>query len=290
MEDELRKLVLKPAALLLMAAGSLMIPAAALAGCPDDAAVKAMATDILAGKPTSPPDVATIEDGLCAQKKLVTLLEQRWGKPIGYKAGLTSKPAQDTFKVNEPVRGVLLADMMLKSGAKVPAKYGALPRYEADMVVVVGSADINAATTPKEVLKHLASVRPFIELPDLVVDSPAKLNGASITGINVGARFGVLGDAIPVQQTDAFLAALAEMNVRITDQTGQQLVAAPGAAILGHPLNAVLWLRKSGITFKPGDVLSLGSFGPPLVPKAGMTATMTYVGFPGNPSISVTFE
>ena len=260
------------------------------AACPDDATIKALADNIFAAVASAPPNVASIEDGLCAQAKLVRVLQDRWGRPIGYKAGLTSKAAQDTFKVSEPVRGVLLADMILKPGAKVPARYGALPRFEADMVVVVASADINAATTPKDVLANLSAIHPFIELPDLVVDAPSRLDGASITAINVGARLGALGAAIPVQKTDAFLSALGDMTVKVTDQSGQQLASAPGTAILGHPLNAVLWLRKNGLTFKPGDLVSLGSFGPLLVPKPGMTATMTYVGFPGEPTISVVFE
>jgi 2-keto-4-pentenoate hydratase len=275
---------------LVVASAALAAPTGAGAACPDDAAVKALAGNILATIASAPPDVTSIEDGLCAQAKLVSVLQEHWGRPVGYKAGLTSKAAQDTFKVGEPVRGVLLADMMLGPGAKVPAKYGALPRFEADMVVVVASVDINTATTPKEVLAALSAVHPFIELPDLVVASPSALDGASITAINVGARLGVLGAAIPVQKSDAFLAALADMTVKVTDQDGQQLVSVPGTAILGHPLNAVLWLRKNGITFKPGDIISLGSFGPLLAPKPGLTATMTYVGFPGDPAVSVTFE
>ncbi len=285
----MRKIVLMPAALLLMAAGSLL-PAGARAECPGDAAIKAMVTDILAGKPTNPPAVVTMEDGLCAQKKLVAALEPHWGKPIGYKAALTGKAAQDAFKVTEPVRGVLLANMMLKPGAKLPAKFGARPLYEADMIVVVASADVNKATTPKEVLANLSAVHPFIELPDLVVDPSAKLNGPGIVGINVGVRHGVLGEPIKVQQTDAFLSALADMTIRVTDQTGAQLVSVPGNVILGHPLNSVVWLTKNGVTFKPGDMVSLGSFGPLLVPKAGLTATVSYMGLPGNPAISVTFE
>ena len=117
--------------------------------------------------------VTSMEDGLCAQEKLVAILEKRWGKPIGYRAALTSEAAQRNFGVREPVRGVLLADMMLKNGTKLPAKFGALPRYEAYLIVIVADADINEAKTTKEVLAHLASVYPFIELPDLVVDAPS---------------------------------------------------------------------------------------------------------------------
>jgi 2-oxo-hept-3-ene-1,7-dioate hydratase len=109
---------------------------------------------------------------LCAQEKLVAILEKRWGKPIGYKAALTNETVQRNFGVREPVRGVLLADMMLEDGAKLPAKFGALPRYEADPLVIVANAEINKAKSTKEVLAHLASVHPFIELPVLIVDAP----------------------------------------------------------------------------------------------------------------------
>lgn len=278
----------KAGAMLALMAGLAAGPA--LADCPSDEAVAALAKNVLAATPAPALEVATIEDALCAQGKLVKLLAESWGAPAGYKAGLTSEPAQKTFGVSEPVRGVLYADMMLDDGASVPANFGALPRFEADMVVVVADAGINDAKTPQEVLTHLSAVHPFIELPDLVVDSPASLNGPVITSINVGARKGVLGAAIPVEQSEAFLASLAGMQVVVTADDGQELARAPGAAILGHPLNAVLWLRGSGVTFKEGDLVSLGSFGPLLAPKAGLTATVSYQGLAGDPSISVSFE
>ena len=262
----------------------------AMAACPSDEAVEALARDILAGTPAAPLDVSNNDDALCAQGKLVAILAASWGEPSGYKAGLTSEPAQKAFGVSEPVRGVLYSGMMLPNGAKVAASFGALPRFEADMVVVVADAAVNDATTPQEVLAHLSAVHPFIELPDLVVDDPARLDGAVITSINVGARNGVLGDAIAVENSEAFLASLAGMQVVVTDADGQELARAPGAAILGHPLNAVLWLRDSGVTFKPGDLVSLGSFGPLLTPRPGLTATVAYKGLAGNPEVSVGFE
>ena len=269
---------------------SVLTTVAAWAACPSDDAVKALAANVLAAVASEPLAVTSMEDGLCAQEKLLAILEKRWGKPIGYKAALTSEAAQSNFGVREPVRGVLLADMMLKNGAKLPAKFGALPRYEADLILIVADADINKAKTIKEVLAHLASVHPFIELPDLVVDAPSKLNGPVIASINAGARYGIVGEALPVEQTDAFLAALADMKVTITGQNGEQLAIAQGSAVLGHPLNAVLWLRDSGVTFKAGDMISVGSIGPLLPPKSGLTATVTYHGLPGNPAIRVSFE
>ena len=195
---------------------SVLATVTAWAVCPSDDAVKALAANVLAGVASEPLAVTSMEDGLCAQEKLVAILEKRWGKPIGYKAALTSEATQRAFGVREPVRGVLLADMMLKNRASLPAKFGALPGYEADLIVIVADADINKAKTTKEVSAHLASVHPFIELPGLVVDAPSKLNGPVITSIDAGARYGIMGEAIPVDQTDAFHAALADMKVTIT--------------------------------------------------------------------------
>jgi len=56
----------------------------------------------------------------------------------------------------------------------------------------------------------------------------------------------------------------------------------------------VLWLardlERSRIQLKPGDVLSLGSFTPPLPPRPGLHVTVRYEGLPGNPAVSVRFR
>lgn len=274
----------------ILVATGLGVATPALAECPSDEVMASLAQKVLAASPAPAPVVPSTQDALCAQGKLVDILSKEWGAPAGYKAGLTSEPAQKAFGASSPVRGILYADMMLDDGATVPANWGALPRFEADMVVVVADAALNDAKTPQEVLAHLSAVHPFIELPDLVVDDPKTLNADVITAINVGARKGVLGAAIPVENGEAFLASLGTMQVVVTDGDGQELARAPGAAVLGHPLNAVLWLRDSGVTFKAGDLVSVGSFGPLLAPKPGLTATVSYEGFADGPKVSVTFE
>lgn len=272
--------------MLTLAAGSV----AACAACPTDADIQGLADDVLAAVPAPVPAVDSMADALCAQRKLVAILQDSWGAPSGYKVGLTSKAAQNAFDVDEPVRGVLFSDMMLQDGAVLTAEFGAVPRIEADLIVVVADAGINDATTPQEVLAHLKAVRPFIELPDLVVNNPKALNAAVITAINVGARKGVLGAPIAVEQSAGFLSALADMSVAVTNADGKVLTKAPGAAVLGQPLNSVLWLLDQGVTLKAGDLVSVGSFGPLLTPKPGMTVTVSYEGLADDPSISVSFE
>ena len=101
---------------------------------------------------------------------------------------------------------------------------------------------------------------------------------------------GVLGDPIPAEPTQAFLQALSAMTVTVTTADGAVLATAPGSSVLGHPLNAMLWLRNNGVVFDVGDLVSVGSIGPLLVPEPGLTATVTYTGLPGNPRVSVSFE
>jgi len=229
------------------------------------------------------PDLAI---AACLRDVLVRVLEQQGGlgRPVGYKVGLTSKAVQERLGIPHPVWGVLLAAMLLPDGAEVRLPYAARGIVEADLLVTVASEAINAATTPEEVARSLADLKPFIELPDLMTGEGQALDATVITAINVGARLGVQGVALPM--TPELAAALPAMTVRMSGPGGQ-LLEAPGAAVLGHPLNAVIWLvaalKAEGKALRPGDVISLGSFGPPQQPVAGATFSVTYEGLPGGP-------
>ena len=166
------------------------------------------------------------------------------------------------------------------------------------MIVRVSSATINQARTPADVLAAIDQVIPFVELPDLAVQAPPKLNGAGVSAINVGARLGVAGEpiAVPAGQAErqALLDALRDMQVKLTDAQGQVLGQGKGSDILEHPLNAVVWLAeamaKEGLSMKPGDLISLGSFSALLPPKPGLQVTATYEGLPGAKPVRLSFR
>jgi 2-keto-4-pentenoate hydratase len=227
------------------------------------------------------PDQAT---AACLRDVLVRVLEQQagLGRPIGYKVGLTSKAVQERLGIAHPVWGVLLASMLLPDGTVVTLPYAARPIVEADLLVTVKDEAINQATTVEEVARHLSDLKPFIELPDLMTGEGQALDEIVITAINVGARLGVQGPPLPM--TPEIAAALPGMTVRMAGPDGP-LLEAPGAAVLGHPLNSVLWLiqalKAEGKALRAGDVVSLGSFGPPQQPIGGGTFSVTYDGLPG---------
>jgi 2-keto-4-pentenoate hydratase len=270
------------------------LPAAA---CPSVAEVKAFVEAWEAKRPA--PALGQLDntaEAYCGQRLLVEQLTGKLGKVVGYKAGLTAKAVQERFGATEPARGVLLEGMLLKDGAILPAGFGARPVWEADMILVVKDAGINSARTPEEALTHISGLIPFIELPDLAVGSNVKLDGKQLTAINVAARYGVIGAEVPLPATPETLKALETVRVVARDETGATVAESTGAAVLGHPMNVVLWLvenlKAEGITLKAGDLLSLGSFSPLSPPKSGQSFTVRYEGLPGagTPQVRVAFQ
>ncbi len=268
------------------------------AECLSDAQADDLAAHYLARTPAANPEGLSDADGACTRAKFNARIAPRLGKVVGYKAGLTNPAVQKRFGTDKPVWGTLYEGMVQPSGATIDAAFGARPLFEADMLVRVKSAAVNQARTPMEVLEAIDQVIPFIELPDLLVQAPTKLNGAGVSAINVGARLGVAGQplAVPALRAEryALLDALQGMQVTLADAQGAVLGRGKGSDILEHPLNAVVWLaqalRQEGIALQPGDLVSLGSFSPLLPPKPGLTVTATYEGLPGAQPVRVTFK
>jgi 2-keto-4-pentenoate hydratase len=274
--------------------GVCFAPLAAWGACPSDDQVAAFVADYTARAVSQGLGAQlTLQEGLCAQAKVVRRLSASLGPVVGYKAGLTNPAMQQRLGVDHPVRGVLLRDMLLKNGAEVPAAFGARPFFEADFIVVVKDDGLARATSLRQAAESISHIVPFMELPDLMLDPAVKLTGPALVAINTGARLGVLGEPIPMQTEDAFIDALARMSVTL-EQDGVELHRGPGSVIMEHPLNSAMWLARdlaqAGIRLRPGDLLSLGSFLPIQAPKPGSTGSVKYLGLPGDPEVSVRFR
>src|SRR5574341_2267396 len=117
----------------------LLVPLAAQAEMPSEANIKAVADAWLAKKPApSFGATMTMAEAAKVQERYTALIAKDLGRVVGYKAGLTNPAVQKRFNYDKPLRGTLYERMILQSGARVPAAYGARPVLEADMVAVVG--------------------------------------------------------------------------------------------------------------------------------------------------------
>ena len=102
---------------------------------------------------------------------MVRRLSESLGPVVGYKAGLTNPAMQASWGINHPLSGVLLRDMLVESGAQLPAKFGARPLWEADFMVEVKDPErLLRARTLREAAEALAYAIPFMELPDALLD------------------------------------------------------------------------------------------------------------------------
>jgi 2-keto-4-pentenoate hydratase len=225
------------------------------------------------------------------QSNFIQILSQSFGKPVGYKAGLTSLAAQEKFGVDRPLLGILLEQMLLPNGAVLPANFGVRPMTEGDLMVRVGSDRINQAKTIAEVLASLDAVMPFIEVPDLVYGPEVKMDGSAIAAINIGARYGILGNPIPLTNQHDWQTRLASIRLEILDAKGTILATGNSRTLLGHPLNVVLWIKDTlqaeGKQLKKGDLLSLGTITPLMPVQPNTTIRAKYIGLDPNGTVEI---
>ena len=179
---------------------------------------------------------------------------------VGRKIGLTSVAVQQQLGVSEPDFGALFSDMEAEHGGQIETGRLIQPRIEAEIALVLDRDLERADTTMAELMRAVAFVAPALEIVDSriadwkisIVDTIAD-NGSS-------ARF-VLGNTIR-KLTDVDLLTSGMMMTR----NGGVVSVGSGAACLGHPLKAALWLvRKladAGEPLRAGDVVLTGALGP----------------------------
>lgn len=266
---------------------TLFLPAAFAAGV-SEAILKSVARSYSAKEPASGVPLGLVyDDAVSAQQHFVDLLIPKLGPVAGYKVGLVTPAGQKRFGIDHPVWGVLLKGMLLPNASTVPAGFGTRPILEADLIVRVKDDGINNAATIQEAARHLSEVVTFIELADNLFATNPPIDAGVLVAGNVGARSGILGQTRRFEPTDEFVDAFGKMSI-VLKKNGQELSRVSAEGILGHPLNAVLWLvqdmKRHGARLKPGDVLSLGSPSPQETPRSGESYTLIYEGLPGGPT------
>jgi 2-keto-4-pentenoate hydratase len=233
----------------------------------------------------------TLEEAKEIQQQFLGEIREELGPVVGYKAGLTSETAQQQFNVSQPLLGTLFQQMLLPNGQIISPQFGSRPMSEGDLMVRVGSEEINNAKTPQEALASLDAVIPFIELPDLVYSQDVKLNGPAILAINVGARYGVVGEPILLSPTEEWEGRLKNLTLEILDADGKVLATGKGSNLLGNPLNVVLWIRDSlraeGKQLKKGDLLSLGTITPLMPVKPNTSIRARYTGLKADETVEI---
>jgi len=219
------------------------------------------------------------------QRQLVAERLAAGARVTGRKIGLTAPAVQRQLGVDRPDFGVLFADMDVSALGTVPFGRLLQPKVEAEVAFVLG-ADLDADHL------DLPAVRAAVDYAVAaleIVDS--RIAGWDITitdtvADNASSGLYVLGERrVPLADFEPV-----EVTMRL-DADGRLASEGTGAACLGDPLNALLWLaetaRDFGDPLRAGQVVLSGALGPmvPVLPNMVVRAELSALG-----SVHATFS
>jgi 2-keto-4-pentenoate hydratase len=220
------------------------------------------------------PD-ATIEDAYAVQKVNVRLAEKAGRRLIGWKVGLTAKAVQRQFGVYQPDFGALFADFSVGDEEEVPIANLIQPRVEAEVAFVLGEDLPDSPITPIDILHATEFVLPAIEIVDSRVAN-WDISIIDTVADNASSAMFVVGPK-PTHLTDHQV-DLRRIRMEMTGN-GEKVSEGTGAACLGHPVNAVVWLANTlsavGQPLQAGDFIMSGALGPMVSVKPGTTYEAT---------------
>jgi 2-keto-4-pentenoate hydratase len=197
---------------------------------------------------------------------------------VGRKIGLTSKAVQAQLGVDSPDFGMLFADMMLRDGDEMPRGKVLQPKAEAEIAFVMRQDLTDPGITLIDVAAAVDHVLPAIEIVgSRIRDWNIKL--LDTIADNASSGMFVLGG------TPRALDGLDLPTCAMTmTRRGERVSEGNGAACLGNPLNAALWLARKmvavGRPLRAGDIVMSGALGPmaAVVPGDAIEARIQGVG------------
>lgn len=220
------------------------------------------------------PD-ADIEDAYRIAQ-LVTELKVAAGRTVkGHKVGLTSKAMQQFAGATEPDYGSLTDDWFVPEGSTIDMTRLNRPLAEVEIAFVLGASLSGPGINAADVIRATEFVVPAIEIvdsryngrgPKALVDSVADAAWCGL--VVLGGRPRRLSDL------DLRLEGAALYKNGTVEESGV------GAAVMGNPVNAVVWLANKlasfGVSMEPGSVVLSGSFVKAIPFTAGDTITAMF--------------
>ncbi|MBF5007735.1 2-keto-4-pentenoate hydratase [Diaphorobacter caeni] len=207
-------------------------------------------------------------DSAYAIQRLNNELRMQAGhRRVGCKIGLTARSVQKQLGVDQPDFGVLFDDMSFGDGEPVPFHKLHQPKVEAEIAFVLGR-DLDM-TNPghADVMHAVDYVLPAVEIV-----------GSRIANWNIRFVDTVADNA----SSGAFILGttprkLSEIDLRLCgmliERKGEPVSVGAGAACLGNPVNAVVWLARTmarlGTPLRAGDLVLSGALGPMVPVNAG---------------------
>ena len=249
-----------------------------------DAAAAALDGALLTATPIAGfGEALGLDDAYRIQRALVDRRLARGERRIGAKMGFTSRAKMIQMNVADLIWGKLTDAMLVDDGGEIALRGYIHPRVEPELALLIGRR-LSGRVSMLEAQAALAAVAPAMEIIDSRYQQ-FRFSLADVVADNTSGAGLVIG---------AWRAAATDIaNIGMVMSIGGQAVqVGSSAAILGHPLRALVAAARlagaAGESLKPGDILLAGAAtaAEPLVP--GVHVMVEAGGGLGQASFTVT--
>lgn len=204
---------------------------------------------------------------------------------IGKKIGLTSIAVQNQLGVDQPDFGILFHDMEIPNGLSISVKELMQPKIEAEIAFVLSKDLDKENISSVDVINAIDYALPALEIVGSRIEN-WDIKFTDTVADNASASHFVLGSRpMSIQDFDM-------VNCKMEMFKNDELVSSgTGAACLGSPLNAAVWLANKmfvlGHPLKKGELILSGAVGPMVNISAGDLIRTSIEGL-GDVSVSFT--
>ncbi len=229
-------------------------------------------------------DERSVASAYEVQRSVVARWLREGDRVVGRKIGLTSVAVQKQLGVDQPDFGALLASMEASTGESIVDAF-IQPRVEAEVAFILSRDLTGEIITPSDLLRAIAWATPAIEIVDSRIRD-WKIGILDTIADNASSARYVLGtERRRVEDLDLRLCGM------VLEKNGKACSLGVGAACLGNPLHAALWLARTMVShdspLREGDIVLSGALGPMVGVGGGDRIVASIQGLG---SVSVAFE
>ncbi|OUS80537.1 2-keto-4-pentenoate hydratase [Rhodococcus sp. NCIMB 12038] len=220
----------------------------------------------------------SIDDAYRVQLNQISQWESEGRTIAGFKVGLTSKAIQTQFGVDKPDFGHLFSDMILDGSRPIDIGRFISPRIEPEISFALRKDLKGPGLTIVDIVDAVDYAIASVEIIDSrIKDWKLTLPDTIADNASCGAL--VLGTTpLRIDAADLSLVGC------VLSRNGEVVASGAGAAVLGHPLQSLLFLANTlgahGRTLPAGSVVLAGALtaAVPVAPGDRFTATFAHLG------------
>lgn len=185
----------------------------------------------------------------------------------GKKIGLTNPKVQQQLGVDQPDFGILLNHMDLSDQQEIAFEQFIQPKIEVELAFVIHQQIDQPIQTIEDMQQYISYVMPAFEIVDSRIQD-WKIRFVDTVADNASSAAYVLSSERKlINEVDC-----AGLKMSMT-QNHQLVSEGSGAACLGNPLNAAMWLANKmlslGTPVQAGEIILSGALGPMVNIAAG---------------------